>query len=358
MGGSYQITILIDIYLANFVPIGWLQNNSLTVFNSTHQNLRQWHVGKFKFPLIPTLFQTNLKYVYGAAKRTKANFRTILAPSCCCDGVVIFNLFASYFIPLWALAVEVVDIKAVKVANNTSLTSSIEACACKFFNFLIFWVVKALETISSRFIKRDLSIITASNNVGSPCKSVRNSWVVDFWLYFGVKIKGDKWVIEEARYNVYTIRWVRNAHNKGFLTKKWLTFVCFCHTNSDFSFGCTDDQIIRALSWPGHTGDWRTLWEFIANWFFLSPLRSKFINKDDVVWLSDCKLLRIGGESHCSDNIASVALFGGPDRELVPLLSLLVKQMNDSVWSGDSVFLAVGWPCDGRNLLHCVNGWL
>ena len=39
MGGSYKITILIDVNLADFIAVCIFQNNSLTVFDTTHQYL-------------------------------------------------------------------------------------------------------------------------------------------------------------------------------------------------------------------------------------------------------------------------------------------------------------------------------
>lgn len=195
MSWSDEETILIDIYFTDLVAIRGFEYNSLAVFDSTNQNLRKWHVGKFKFALVAAFFQTNLKDVDWTAKRAKAYLWTILTPSAGGNRVVVLNLFAGYFVPLRSLVVEVIDIETVKVSDNAGLTSSIETSTSELLNFFVLWVVKALETVSSWFVKRDFSIITASDNVRSPSKSIRNCWVIYLRFCFGVQVKGDEGVV-------------------------------------------------------------------------------------------------------------------------------------------------------------------
>ena len=118
-----------------------------------------------------------------------------MTPGTSSHRVVVLNLFAGDLIPLRALRVEVVNVEAVEVTNDAGFTSGVESGACKFLDFLVLRVVKALETISGRLIKRDPTVITAGNDVGTPSESVRDCWVVDLLLGFGVKVEGDKGVV-------------------------------------------------------------------------------------------------------------------------------------------------------------------
>lgn len=73
------------------------------------------------------------------------------------------------------LAVEVVDIESVKVANYAGLTSRVKAGTGELFDFFIFGIVKTLETVAGWLVESDLSVITSRNDVRTPSKRVGNS---------------------------------------------------------------------------------------------------------------------------------------------------------------------------------------
>lgn len=168
MGCSNQESILININLANFITILRLQNNSLPILNSLHEDLGKRYVGKFKFTFVAALFETNIKHIDWATKRTNSDFRSIVFPSTCSHRVIIFDLFAADFVPLWTLWVEVVNIESVEVSNNASLTGRVEVSACELLHFLIFAVIKAEESVTGTLIECNAPIVSCSQNMGAP----------------------------------------------------------------------------------------------------------------------------------------------------------------------------------------------
>lgn len=53
------------------------------------------------------------------------------------DGVVVLDLLATYFLPLRSLGVEVVNVEAVIVSDDTCLSSGVELSASKLLDLLI-----------------------------------------------------------------------------------------------------------------------------------------------------------------------------------------------------------------------------
>lgn len=138
------------------------QNDSLTVFDSFNNHLRQGNICELKLALILLLFEANIENINRSAKWANADFRTIALPSNRCDRVIIFDLLAADLIPLRSLGIEVVNVEAVKISNHCSLASSIESSTCELLNSFILWVVKSLEAVSSLLVEVDLSIVATS----------------------------------------------------------------------------------------------------------------------------------------------------------------------------------------------------
>ena len=71
-----------------------------------------------------------------------------MTPRASSDRVVVFNLLAGDFIPLRTLRVEIVDVETIKVPDDTSFAGRVEGGTSELFNFFVFGVVKALETVA------------------------------------------------------------------------------------------------------------------------------------------------------------------------------------------------------------------
>lgn len=165
---SYKISVLIDIYLWDFMALSRFQNDTLAVFNSFNDHLWKWYISKFELALVLLLFEANIENINWTAKRADANLWAIRFPSNGSDRIIVFNLLAANFIPLRSLGIEIVNIEAVKVSYNGCFTSGIECCAGEFLYTLILGIVKSLEAISSLFVEVYLSIIASSQDVWAP----------------------------------------------------------------------------------------------------------------------------------------------------------------------------------------------
>lgn len=60
-----------------------------------------------------------------------------MAPGAGSHSVVVLDLSAGDFIPLWALGVEVVNIESVEVTNYDSLTSGVKSSTGEFLDTLV-----------------------------------------------------------------------------------------------------------------------------------------------------------------------------------------------------------------------------
>ena len=114
-----------------------LENDALLALNTTNENLRQTHVGEFKFALVTALLQADIKDVDAAAQRANADLGTIVFPSHRCDRVVILNLLAGNLVPGGALCVVVEGVEAVEITDNAGLTGGIEGCTGELLDTLV-----------------------------------------------------------------------------------------------------------------------------------------------------------------------------------------------------------------------------
>jgi hypothetical protein len=60
-----------------------------------------------------------------------------LTPRTSSDRVVVLDLLAGDFIPLWTLRVEVIDVETIKVPDNTSLAGRVEGGTSELLNFFV-----------------------------------------------------------------------------------------------------------------------------------------------------------------------------------------------------------------------------
>jgi hypothetical protein len=61
-----------------------------------------------------------------------------LAPGAGSNRVIVLDLFATDFVPLGPLGVEVVNVETVKVAHDAGLPGRVERGASEFLDLLVF----------------------------------------------------------------------------------------------------------------------------------------------------------------------------------------------------------------------------
>ena len=207
--------------------MSWIrfQRNILSRIDFSNNYLWEWYISKFEFPFVFCFFETYIKDIYWTAKRTNSNFCSILLPCTSSNWIVVFYLFTADFIPLRSFWVKVVNIESIKVSYNCSFSSDIKRSASKLFDFLIFWIIKSLETITRWLIEGNFSIISRRQNVSTPSESIWNRRMLKLSSSFRFKVEGYNCTVEVSWYNWLSIRWCTNWNYKRFSSIDRLTFV-------------------------------------------------------------------------------------------------------------------------------------
>lgn len=180
------------------MALSGLEHDPLPVLDALDDDLREGHVCELELALVLLLLEAHIEHVDGAAQGADSNLRAVTLP---CDrghGIVVFDLLAANLIPLWTLGVEVVDVESVEVTNDGSLSSGIESGTGELLHTLVLGIIEALEAVSSLLVEMDLSIVTASQNVGAPGKSIGNGGMLDLALSLGIDVEGQNGAIEMA----------------------------------------------------------------------------------------------------------------------------------------------------------------
>jgi hypothetical protein len=102
-------------------------------------------------------------------------------------------------------------------------------------------------------------------------------------LDFGFKVKRQDCVVKETCSNVVSIGGGCDRDTKRFCAEKRLTLVGFQHTAAHFSLGEAYHELIVLIYWPYHACDRRILLELVANCFFLTPVGTQAVYKDNVI---------------------------------------------------------------------------
>ena len=123
------------------------------------------------------------------------------------------------------------------------------------------------------------------------------------------------------------------------MAEEGLTLVGLGNANADFTFGSADNKFVCTFVWPRHARDGGACRKLVADRLLFAPICAELVDEDDVVGLSDGKFLRVGREGHSAHDVAAVALLSGSDRKFILLLALIIKQVDNTVRSGDGLFL-------------------
>ena len=223
------------------MSLGGFKNDSLAILNSLDDDLGEWNVSKLELALVLLLLEAHIENIDWTTERTNTNLWTIRFPGNWSDWVVVLNLFAADFIPLRSFGVEIVHVESVEVTNYSSFTSCVEISTSEFLHLLVLRVVEFLEAITWWLIESDLAIVSSSQDMWTPSKSVRNSWVSDLCLLFGIKIEGKNSTIQMTWAYPLAIGWWADTHTEGIWTIDWGTLVGLEDTLLNLTLGGTNN---------------------------------------------------------------------------------------------------------------------
>ena len=205
----------------------------------------------------------------------------------------------------------------------------VESSNWKVFYLLLVRVIETLQNISICIIESHFFVVSCSNNVLSKTEGVRNwmmsenllVWLVAHWVCIDTSINmtGD--------HSCSISRWSqRDTIRLGCIKHTW--FVWFKNPHSHLSICQSENQLIWMVFWPSHSCYWSTNWKFVADSFLLSPVKTDFVDENDVITLCNCDFLRIRGKFKASDQVALLSFVWRLGWELVLPLSIFIKEVD------------------------------
>jgi len=186
-------------------------------------------------------------------------------------------------------------------------------------------IIKPLQSISLNIIETHLLIITSCTNLFSISQSIRNTMmhfhfiqsliIHIIMIYAAIQMPTNHFVpitIACQTYHISCIRWIQ-----------LLTFIVPMHSYFDLPFCQCKYQVGIRFFRPTHRSYWWTGRKLVANRFLISPFCTYFVNKYNIIRLSDSYSIRIRWKVHCSHNIR-LALFWCFGWKLIFLLSTFI----------------------------------
>ena len=146
--------------------------------------------------------------------------------------------------------------------------------------------------------------------MNTPWQTIGN-WSMGPYFQLGssVKIITHNRPIQMPRNDWVSIRVGWKTHNIWVRIENIRRFIIFKHTNTNFTLSKTDYNLILPIIRPAEASNRWVLRELVAYRLLFTPIRTKFIDEDDLVALSDGKSEWIRREGHWANNIRFLSLY-------------------------------------------------